>query len=110
MVPCTIGIALIGSTLRYDFDLMLNTGRPLSVISLDLRNRLSAFGYLDEIAPGFYRMRDVLMDSQPAPPLIARASQGPALLGFQGMLGLQFLDGFRQIRFDRDTRLLNLIR
>ncbi|HLZ69949.1 MAG TPA: hypothetical protein VKV26_08595 [Dehalococcoidia bacterium] len=88
---------------------MLNTGRPLSVISRELRDRLTAFGYLDEISSELYQLRGVQMDGQQAPPLIARASRGPALLGFAGMLGLQFLDGFRQIHFDRDTRLLTRI-
>lgn len=110
MVPCKAGIALIGSELPYRFELMLSTGRPLSVISFELRDRLGAFGYLDEISRGFFRIRGVEMGDQPAPDLIVRASQGPALLGFAGMLGLRFLSDFRQIHFDRDTRLLNLIR
>jgi len=96
--------------LPYRFELMLNTGRPVSVVSLELRDRLDAFGALDQISPQFYRVRGVRMDGQLAPQLIVRASSGPRLPGFQGMLGLQFLESFRQIHFDRDTRLLNLIR
>lgn len=79
MVPCKVGITLIDSGLPDDVELTLNTGPPLSVISPKLRDTLSAFGSLEEITPQLYRV-----------------------------LGLQFLDGFRQIHFDRDTRLLTL--
>jgi len=108
LVPCTVAIALTTDALVYKFRLVLNTGRPLSVLSLELRDSLAAFGVLDEIAPGLYRLRGMLLDGQQGPPLIVRASRGPRLLGFEGMLGLQFLNGFRQIHFDRDTRLLTL--
>jgi hypothetical protein len=94
----------------YDFRLVLNTGRPLSYLSHELRNALAAFGLLDEIAPQLCRVRGVRMDGQIAPSLIARVSRGPRLLGFEGMLGLHFLNGFRSIHFERQASLLTLIR
>jgi hypothetical protein len=110
MVPCTVEVASGATPMLYDFDLMLNTGRPMSNLSLELRDVLAGFGLLDEIAPQIYRIRGVRMSGMLVTPLIARASRGPRLLGFDGMLGLQFLDQFAEVCYDRTARLLRLTR
>ncbi|HLZ68290.1 MAG TPA: hypothetical protein VKV26_00125 [Dehalococcoidia bacterium] len=94
----------------YRFDLLLNTGRPMSNLSIEVRDVLAGLDVLDEIAPRIYRIRGVRMSGQPVPPLIARASRGPRLLGFDGMLGLQFLDQFAEVCYDRAASLIRLTR
>jgi len=110
MVPCTVEVSAGMTPIVYDFDLMLNTGRPVSNLSLEVRDVLAGLDVLDEIAPQLYRLRGVRMSGQPIPPLITRASRGPRLLGFDGMLGLQFLDQFVEVCYDRAARLLRLTR
>lgn len=94
----------------YRFDLVLNTGRPISNLSLEVRDVLAGLDLLDEITPGLYRIRGVRMGGTLVPPLIARASRGPRMLGFDGMLGLQFLEQFAEVCYDRAARLLRLNR
>ena len=110
MVPCTVEVSSGAASMPYRFDLVLNTGRPLSNLSLEVRDVLAGLDVLDEIAPQLYRIRGVRMSEQPVPPLIARASRGPRLLGFDGMLGLQFLDQFAEVCYDRAAGLLRLKR
>ena len=110
LIPCTIEVSYGAVPMVYDFNLLLNTGRPVSNLSLEVRDVLAGLDVLDEIAPQLYRLRGVRMSGQPIPPLITRASRGPRLLGFDGMLGLQFLDQFVEVCYDRAARLLRLTR
>jgi hypothetical protein len=110
MVPCVVRVSSGAESMPVGFDLVLNTGRPLSTLSLEVRDVLAGFDLLDEIAPQLYRIRGVRMGGTLVPPLIARASRGPRLLGFDGMLGLQFLDRFAEVCYDRTARLLTLTR
>lgn len=86
---------------------MLHTGRPLSYLSQRVYDVLHALDTADEIG-GFYRVRNFHMGGQRVPDLIARVSMGPALLGFDGFLGLQFLEQFRLVCRARDTGILTL--
>jgi len=110
MVPCTVAVSSGAASMPYRFDLLLNTGRPMSNLSIEVRDVLAGLDVLDEIAPRIYRIRGVRMSGQPVPPLIARASRGPRLLGFDGMLGLQFLDQFAEVCYDRAASLIRLTR
>lgn len=101
LIPCRVSPP-------YTFELLLNTGRPLSYLSYELRGVLAALNLIDEIGPNRYRVRGVSMGGRPAPEIVAAVSVGPRLLGFEGMLGLHFLYQFRRIAFDRDASLLTL--
>lgn len=110
MVRCTVEVSSGAASMPYRFDLVLNTGRPISNLSLEVRDVLAGLDLLDEITPGLYRIRGVRMGGTLVPPLIARASRGPRMLGFDGMLGLQFLEQFAEVCYDRAARLLRLNR
>lgn len=110
MVWCTGEVSSGAASMPYRFDLVLNTGRPISNLSLEVRDVLAGLDLLDEITPGLYRIRGVRMGGTLVPPLIARASRGPRMLGFDGMLGLQFLEQFAEVCYDRAARLLRLNR
>lgn len=101
VVPC-----LIGS--EYNLEFMLNTGRPLSYISVDTYENLSAAGLCDHIGGSIYRVRRLVMAGREMPPLFVRVSAAVAALGFEGMLGLHFLNQFGAVHFERDSGRLTL--
>lgn len=90
------------------FDLVLHTGRPLSYLSIATYEALERAGRIDRIGQGIYRVRQLVMSERLRTDLIVRVSAGPGILGFDGMLGLQFLQRFSQVCVERDTGLLRL--
>jgi hypothetical protein len=88
--------------------LMLHTGRPLSYVSYASYALLEAFGHIDTLGQDLYRLRGLRMGDHLAPDIVARVSIGPSLLGFDGLLGLQFLGQFSRVEFERDSGLLTL--
>ena len=106
MVPLILPILPAAS---WDLFLMLNTGRPLSVLSMRTRNVLLATGLLEPRSGNLYRLRAPRLAGEPLPENVARASAGPDLLGVDGMLGLDFLDLFAEVRLDTRSLRLTLV-
>lgn len=96
--------------LPWPLDLMLNTGRPRTAVSASTRDALTALGHVDEIGRNVVRLHGLQLGGEPVPPLIVQVSAGPALLGLEGMLGLDFLDRYAEVRFDTRALRLTLIR
>lgn len=101
LIPVTLG-----QNKTYTFDLMLNTGRPISYLSPAIYALLEALGHIEGGANSTYVVKDLLMGGRSVPDLIARVSRGPSLLAVDGMLGLHFLAQFRFIESERDSGVL----
>ena len=101
IVPCKIGPF-------YVFDMVLHTTRPLSYLSPDAADTVGLFGDISWVGGDIHRVRNMTIDGHPFPDLFVRISSGPALLGFDGFLGLHFLKQFRQVCFDQPTAMLTL--
>ncbi|HEY8836564.1 MAG TPA: hypothetical protein VIO16_02575 [Dehalococcoidia bacterium] len=100
IIPCDVP--------DFNFDLVLHTGRPLSYLSVATYEGLSRAGAIDHIGRGIYRIQQLSMSEQRVPDLLVRVSAGPGILGFDGLLGLQFLQRFSRVCAERDTGLLRL--
>jgi hypothetical protein len=87
---------------------MLNTGRGLSYLSVDLFEQLQRAGNGDHLGQGVYRVREFALAGCAMPNLFVRVSAAVGVLGFSGFLGLQFLKQLSTARFDRDTGVLTL--
>jgi len=94
---------------RWRLDVMLNSGRPQSVISRTSRDRLVVLDLLRHESGDRYRLAGAEADGQPLPDFPLRLSAGPALLGVEGMLGLDFFDQFVRVCLDTDPLLLTLL-
>lgn len=103
LIPVTLGQNKI-----YTFELMLNTGRPISYLSPAIYALLEALGHAVGGPNNHCIVRDVFMGGVPVPGLVARVSRGPSLLAVDGMLGLHFLAQFRFIESERDSGMLTL--
>ena len=101
VLPCKIGPL-------YDFEMALHTTRPLSYLSPDAADAVALFGDITWVGGDIHRVRNMTIDGHPFPDLFVRISSGPALLGFDGFLGLHFLKQFRQVCFDQPTAMLTL--
>ena len=88
---------------------MLNTGRPLSVISPNTERSLSALGLVEQLGDRQYRLPGLHVNGDRLPDLIVRASAGPALLGVDGMLGWDYLEQFTEVRIAPGTLRITLI-
>ena len=64
--------------------------------------------YLDHARGRFYVLKDLQLGGRPMPALEVRVNSGIGLLGFEGILGLDFLGRFREIHFDVPSRRLTL--
>lgn len=91
-------------------DLMLNTGRPQSALSVSMERALLTLGLLEARGDRTYTLAHAEADGQPLPPIIVRASRGPGLLHVDGMLGLDFLAQFARACLDSATLRLTLTR
>lgn len=94
----------------WQLDMMLNTGRPQSVLSRPLGNALLSLGLLQRRDRQHYVLRDPLADGRPFPSLMLRLSTGPALLDLDGMIGLDFLEQFAEVRLNTRSLRLTLVR
>jgi hypothetical protein len=94
----------------WQLGMMLNTGRPQSVLSRPLGNVLSSLGLLHRRGRGQYVLRDPAADGQPLPGMVLRLSAGPALLDLDGMIGLDVLDQFTEVRLNTHSLRLTPIR
>ena len=94
----------------WQLELVLNTGRPQSVLSRSLGNALSSLGLLHQRDRRQYVLRDPVADGRPVRGLVLRLSAGPALLDLDGMIGLDFLDQFAEVRLNTRSLRLTLVR
>ena len=93
-----------------NFNFVLNACFLLSAISDGTRDTVSALGHLEHEGGRIYRLRDVTLAGRTLPDLPVHTSRAIALLGVEGILGLNLLRQFREIRFDVSSRLLTLRR
>jgi hypothetical protein len=98
----------LGIFLRMSF--MLNTGRPLTVISARTVAFLASLDMAEQLDSRRYRIRAPRTDDgDPLPDIIARLSAGPALLGVDGMLGWDYLLQFAEVRITPDDLSFTLM-
>jgi hypothetical protein len=93
----------------WGFRPVLNTGRPLSVISSNTERAISALGLVERLGARQYRIPGVRVNGDRLPDLIVRASAGPALLGVDGMLGWDYLEQFTEVRIEPGTLRITLM-
>jgi hypothetical protein len=95
--------------LFWQIDLMLNTGRPQSVVSPTTRNALAALGLIEPNGTGRFRIPRVRVGDDLLPDLHVRVSAGPALLGVDGMLGWDYLERFAEVRIEPRTLRITFV-
>jgi hypothetical protein len=88
--------------------MVIHTTRPLSYLSPDAADAVGLFGDITWVGGDIHRVRNMTIDGHLFPDLFVRISSGPALLGFDGFLGLHFLKQFSQVCFDRTTGVLTV--
>ena len=93
---------------HFALELVVNTGSPMSVISAGARTELERYGYIDQVDGSNCRISEWNIDGQRMAPLSLRVSAVMTRLGISGFLGLQFLEQFKSIHFDRDSNILIL--
>ena len=90
----------------YNLLLILNTGFVISALTPGVRDSLEALGHLQHTAGRFYQLHDLRLGGRPVPPLTVRVNIAIATLGVEGIVGLNFLNQFREIHFDVESRVL----
>jgi hypothetical protein len=93
----------------YRLELVLNTGYLVSSISRGARDALLALGHLGHSSGRYYRLHDISVGGVTLPPLDMRLNATIARLGIEAIMGLNFLNQFREIRFDTQTQEMTLI-
>jgi hypothetical protein len=92
----------------YTLHLVLNTGFVMTCLSPGVRDSLAALGHLRDTGGRFHELHDMSIEVGPVPPLPVRVNSLVARMDAEGMLGLNFLNRFRQVCFDVGTRRLTL--
>jgi hypothetical protein len=95
--------------MSWPLELILNTGRPQSVIGPKIRDALLALDVLEQRTRITYVLVGAQVEGRSLPHLPVRVSAGPALLAVEGMLGLDFLDLFAEVRLDTRSLRLTLV-
>jgi hypothetical protein len=90
------------------FDLVLDTGSPLSGISERVRDALLGTPYLGHLGAGRYRLRDLQIRGQPMPDLEVGISRRATEVGVDGVLGLAFFAQFVDVCINIPTLELTL--
>jgi hypothetical protein len=93
----------------FDLELVLNTGYLVSSIGPGARDSLLALGHLGHISGRYYRLHDISVGGVALSPLDMRLNATIARLDIEAIMGLNFLNQFREIRFDTQTREMSLI-
>jgi hypothetical protein len=84
--------------------LMLNTGRPQSVIGARTAAFLASMDIAERLDRRRFRIRAPRTEEgDPLPDITARLSAGPPLLGVDGMLGWDYFRQFAEVRIAPDT-------
>jgi hypothetical protein len=89
-------------------ELVLNTGYAVSCVNPRVRTTLGALDHLRPIDGRYYMLHDLRIGGRLVPPLEVRVNVGIERFGFEGILGLNFLNRFRPVCFDVDTLRLRL--
>lgn len=90
--------------------MVLDTGSPVSALSLQARAALAARGFLTEGSqPRTWLLRDVSIEARPIPDLEVRVLARLDRLQIVGLLGLDFLRMFEDVHFNVPTLRLRLI-
>ena len=93
----------------FDLDLVINTGYLISSISPGARDSLLALGHLGHASGRYFRLHDISVGGIALPALEMRLNAAIARLGIEAVMGLNFLNQFREVRFDTQSRELTLI-
>ena len=93
----------------FDLELVLNTGYLVSSISRGARDSLLALGHLGHVSGRYFRRQDISVSGVALPPLDMRLNPAIARLDIEAIMGLNFLNQFREVRFDTQTREMTLI-
>ena len=80
----------------------------ISCISPAARDILAALGHLRHSGGRIYQLHDLRVGGSPVAPLEVRVNAAVSLLGFEGIVGLNFLNRFRAIHFEVESGLLTL--
>jgi hypothetical protein len=102
-------LPLVGR-LPWNLDLMLNTGRPQSALSRTTYRTLDILGLVEPLSGPGTTIRNARMGGVAMPDIPMRISAGPAWLGLEGMLGLDYLSQFAEMRLNFETPRLTLVR
>ncbi|MGH2584290.1 MAG: hypothetical protein ACRDJE_05195 [Dehalococcoidia bacterium] len=94
----------------WNVDRMLNTGRPQSCLGQRARDALAAMGHITPSTRTAFTLHNARLGGVRLPDIAMRLSAGPTLLQLEGMLGLDFLEQFAEVRFDVRTLRLTLVR
>lgn len=89
---------------------MLNTGRPYSALSRTTCATLAALGQVTPVAGSRCLIHSARLGTTTLLNIPMRLSAGPALIGLEGMLGLDFLERFAEVRFHFPSLRLTLMR
>jgi hypothetical protein len=101
-------LPLVGQ-LPWDVDLMLNTGRPHSAISPRTHATLVDLGLVAPHAGSRVVIRNARLGGAPLHDIPMWVSAGPALLGIEGMLGLDFFEQLAEARLNFQALRLTLV-
>ncbi len=102
-------LPLVG-LIPWELDLMLNTGRPYSAISRTTYATLAALGQVTPASDSRCLIHSARLGTTMLSNIPMRLSAGPALLGLEGMLGLDFLELFAEVRFHFPSLRLTMTR
>lgn len=92
----------------YTLHLVLNTGFVMTCLSPGVRDSLAALGHLRDTGGRFAELHDMSVEERLVAPLPVRVNALVARMDAEGMLGLNFLNRFREVCFDAETRRLTL--
>lgn len=81
-------------------EFVLNTFRPVSLISSDTATILDGFQCLNAFGESRYLVDGLTIGGHPMSDLAVRISPAAGLVQVEGMLGLDFINRFRSIHFD----------
>ena len=81
-------------------DMVLDTGSPLSSVSVSMRDSLAEANRLEAVGPNRHMLRGLTVEGWRLPDLPVRLSRRVTQVGADGVLGLDFLAQFREICFD----------
>jgi hypothetical protein len=105
VVPVTLTLA---DLLPWKLELVLNTGRPWSALSRTTYTTLAALGQATSVTGSRCVIRNAQIGTTLISDIPMRLSAGPGLLGLEGMLGLDFLERFAEVRYHFPTLRLTL--
>jgi hypothetical protein len=104
-----LALPLVGQ-IPWELNLMLNTGRPYSALSRTTYATLAALGQVTSATGSSCLIHSARLGTTTLSNIPMRLSAGPALIGLEGMLGLDFFEQFAEVRFQFPPLRPTLIR